>query len=172
MNDDEQPKVDVRLTFEIRRGTVDARTDLPEFCVESHRQIVDLRHLAAEVLKDYPAAQAISRDDLARLAVKCDRGVRLKAKEYPTGIDRRLLDTLIVRIHRWLFWETYERNMVATSRFPARKFACGEDHCPKALALHGKIMPNENVERLPVRGCWGHRCDCRYQLVDRHGKVI
>ena len=169
---DEKPKISIKVSASVTYNKVIERTGLPDFCVDWQGTDVDLRPLAAEVLTDYPEPVPISVEDLARLGVKTRDGRRLRSAEYPPDIDRSVVDELTVRLSRWLFWQNYTQGALAKSQWPSRKFACGDDHCPKALALHTKMVPNEQVERLPFKGCWGHRCTCDWRPVKKDGTVL
>lgn len=57
--------------------------------------------------------------------------------------------------------------------FPSRHLACNPNTaCAGALALRGQIIPVEDVQQLPLRGCRSEHCQCHYRVVDRHGRAI
>lgn len=167
----ELPPVD--LTTRIVVPKVMPRTDLPEFCVESFAEIVDLRPLAAEVLADQPVSVAIDVETLARLCVKGFAGRYIRVAEYPPGVDREAVKRMIWRVTRWEAWPRRSAQAQRTAgAFPKRLFRCSEDCCPGARAMDGLVVPVNEVVRLPLKECWDHRCECDYRLVKRDGSVV
>lgn len=160
---------------QIVAGKTARRTDLPEFHANAKGGVVDLRPFAAEVLSSYPEEVAVDVDTLARLAAKSYAGKYIKVAEYPAGVDRETVKMLMLRVRRGADWPSEHSRMQkgGGGYFPARHLACNPNTaCAAALALRGRIIPVEDVQRLPLKGCRSEHCQCHYRVVDRHGRAV
>lgn len=170
MTDDGKPGF--RFTAQIVVTPRKRRTDLPAFCIEGRGGVLDLRPLAAEVLADYPTPVALDVDTLADFAVRKESGKYIRVGDYPPGVERNLLGQLASRVLTWAFWQGAPAKNEGFTVFPGSEFAAGKDACAGARTMDGHQVAPHEVQRLPLKGCWGHVCECRYRLVKRDGKVM
>lgn len=168
------PEREIVVTAQIVVNKTIPRTDLPEFCADAKGGVVDMRPFAAEVLAHCPEEVTVDAETLARLAAKGYNGKYIKVAEYPAGMDRETVKMLIRRVRRRADWPHERAGMERSIRaFPARQIYCNPNTaCAGALALRDRIIPVEDVRRLPLDDCWSRHCQCYYRLVDRHGNAV
>lgn len=130
-----------------------------------------LRTLVEEVLADYPEALSVNVESIIQFVEKREAGKYVRVGDYPKDIDRRTLHELASRVSLWRHWQRPGPALEWTA-FPGRQFTAGEDACAAAATLDGQQAAPDEVQRLPLRGCWGHMCTCRYRLVKRDGRVM
>ena len=167
---DEAPK----LTF---TASIQVNPNAP-----TERDPAELLAVAQEVIALFPNPLPLTAEDLARLTGRTYYGKRLKAAEWPEGISRDLAEVLMYRVRRWT-WEhaDYERlrspslwdNYLDHVRIDTH-VGSNIPACKAARDLEGRKLGRDDLERLPLEGCW-QTCSCSYHSVSQRdvarGKV-
>ena len=142
--------------------------ELLQFCVEEAEGLVNLWPFASEVLAEYGKRVPFSADALARLAVRAYVGKYIKVGEYPPGIDRDLAKQMIHRTIKRARWiSEFSRKMRVIEAFPSCQLSVGNVCCDRARALSLSLVPTDDLEAMPLKGCWEPNCQCHWRPISK-----
>jgi hypothetical protein len=157
------------LTAEIVVSPSNPPEQLPPFCVSDGVEVVNLLPIAQQVLSDYPERVPFTAEHLADLtARKSYYGQYIKVADYPPGIPRELAQQMMTRTMKWWrFMGEFRRKALVSDVFTSSQLSVGEICCARALKISSSPVPNEEVERVPLNGCWEPNCQCSWRLISR-----
>lgn len=142
-------------------------SDSVTFFVDVHGdgEPVDLLPLAREVLATCPFKNDLTPLELAQLTERHGDG-----KYIPVDIQDRVtgrkLDVLIRRVMCWARGPkriAQLRDPDVLRLMPYISLQVSGESCPQARRMAGRVLDPDELEPLPLRGCWRSACWCAYR---------
>lgn len=128
----------------------------------------DLMPMAKKVISLAPKPPGMDAENLARLAHMSSRGKYIKVDEYPDDDDREYTTVLIMRVIHWTghpYRLEQIRDPDIRKRRPFIELSADQDCCVQAGKLRNKWLNPDELDLLPLPGCWHEHCFCSYQTL-------
>jgi len=133
----------------------------PEFevVVAPFDRHINLYPIAKEVIEYAPDPTGMTPLRLAELAKVAYYGAYVRVTEFPEGIDRNYVRTLIRKTIAWANWlDRGEQIAKSGLRYELR---INGTPCPDAQHWAGQVVDGKDAFRLPLPDCW-EDCSCSW----------
>ncbi len=142
-------------------------SDSATYLVDVHGdgELVDLMPLAREVLEACPFKNDLTALELVQLVEKHGNGKYIPV-DIQDRVSGRRLDVLIRRVISWARGPRrieQLRDPDVRMLMPYVALEIDREFCPRAKKMSQRFLNSEELEPLPLRGCWRASCWCNYR---------
>lgn len=131
---------------------------------------IDILPYVRAVLAECPYPNDLTVNDLAKLAVRDAQGkyINVDAQDRVAG---RMLNSLLRQIRARILFDHHDRAQLTDPELrkarPLIELSADITICAHAAAKSGRFLRDDELEPLPLPGCWGESCFCHYRLPSR-----